>query len=173
MNSANEKRKRLSLSTQLAQDGNETREVISADLEVKVTKNTILLQIFNFVDLVLVNGSNDSGFFHYPVLRWDSHPILCLYFPQVSWVRHENSHILTAGRYKYTSDERFQPIHPENSNDWLLRIRRVQKSDQGRYECQINTKDHKSYPFNLKVVGKRTVLQETLDGWRSYLWFKS
>ena len=85
-----------------------------------------------------------------------------LYFPQVSWVRHENSHILTAGRYKYTSDERFQPIHPENSNDWLLRIRRVQKSDQGRYECQINTKDHKSYPFNLKVVGK-TLLQEPLD----------
>ena len=146
----------------------------SADLEVIVTKTTILLQIFNFVDLVLENGSNDSGFFHYHVLRWDSHPILCLYFPQVSWVRHENSHILTAGRYKYTSDERFQPIHPENSNDWLLRIRRVQKSDQGRYECQINTKDHKSYPFNLKVVGKRTVLlQETLDGWRSYLWFKS
>ena len=131
--------------------------------QVIVTKTTILLQIFNFVDPVLENGSNDSGFIHYPVLRWDSHPILCLYFPQVSWVRHENSHILTAGRYKYTSDERFQPIHPENSNDWLLRIRRVQKSDQGRYECQINTKDHKSYPFNLKVVGKNSFTRNT---WR-------
>ena len=162
MNSANEKKKKVILINSTGTYGSEIREVISADLEVIVTK-TRYLQIFNFVDLVLENGSNDSGFIHYPVLRWDSHPILCLYFPQVSWVRHENSHILTAGRYKYTSDERFQPIHPENSNDWLLRIRRVQKSDQGRYECQINTKDHKSYPFNLKVVGKNSFTRNT---WR-------
>ena len=73
---------------------------------------------------------------------------------QVSWVRHEGLHIIGAGRYTYTSDQRFQAIHPEDSNDWILRIRNVRSADQGRYECQINTKDHKSYPFNLKVVGR-------------------
>ena len=78
--------------------------------------------------------------------------LLCIF--QVSWVRHEGLHIIGAGRYTYTSDQRLQAIHPEDSNDWILRIRNVRSADQGRYECQINTKDHKRYPFNLKVVGK-------------------
>ena len=30
---------------------------------------------------------------------------------QVSWIRHQDTHLLTAGRYTYTSDERFRAIH--------------------------------------------------------------
>ena len=30
------------------------------------------------------------------------------YFPQVSWIRKRDLHILTAGIYTYTSDARFQ-----------------------------------------------------------------
>ena len=30
---------------------------------------------------------------------------------KVSWIRHKDTHLLTAGRYTYTSDERFRAIH--------------------------------------------------------------
>ena len=30
---------------------------------------------------------------------------------QVSWIRHKDTHLLTAGRYTYTSDERFRAVH--------------------------------------------------------------
>merc|ERR1719318_312303 len=29
----------------------------------------------------------------------------------VAWIKHKDNHLLTAGRYIYTSDKRFRPIH--------------------------------------------------------------
>ncbi|KAL2731895.1 cell adhesion molecule 2-like [Vespula squamosa] len=76
----------------------------------------------------------------------------------VSWVRHRDIHILTAGTYTYTSDQRFQALHQKtpNSNsewsEWTLCIKWAQERDQGVYECQISTIPAKSYKFQLNVV---------------------
>ncbi|KAI5722710.1 hypothetical protein M8J76_012428 [Diaphorina citri] len=57
----------------------------------------------------------------------------------VSWVRHRDIHLLTAGRYTYTSDQRFEALHTPHTEDWTLRIKYPQKKDNGIYECQIST----------------------------------
>ena len=49
--------------------------------------------------------------------------VMCL---QVSWLRHSDTHLLTAGRYTYTSDERFRAIHKVLSEDYILQIAPVQ-----------------------------------------------
>ena len=45
---------------------------------------------------------------------------------KVSWIRHQDTHLLTAGRYTYTSDERFRAVHKVLSEDYLLQIDPVQ-----------------------------------------------
>lgn len=91
--------------------------------------------------------------------------IICHYycelcFAKVSWVRHRDIHILTAGAYTYTSDQRFQALHRQNTghsnewSEWTLCIKWAQERDQGIYECQISTIPIKSYQFRLNVVGK-------------------
>jgi len=87
-------------------------------------------------------------------------PLLPTLFAKVSWVRHRDIHILTAGAYTYTSDQRFQALHRQNTghgnewSDWTLCIKWAQERDQGIYECQISTIPIKSYQFHLNVVGK-------------------
>lgn len=56
---------------------------------------------------------------------------------QVSWRR--NMQILTSGLLRFTSDERFQASHVGDSSDWVLEIHNVQASDEGAYECQVNS----------------------------------
>jgi len=70
----------------------------------------------------------------------------------VSWIRHKDTHLLTAGRYTYTSDERFQAIHKVLSEDYLLQIDPVQKSDSGLYECQISSTPVMSHVVHLDVT---------------------
>ena len=48
----------------------------------------------------------------------------------MSWIRHQDTHLLTAGRYTYTSDERFRAIHKVLSEDYLLQILPVQVRDE-------------------------------------------
>lgn len=55
----------------------------------------------------------------------------------VSWIR--NIQILTSGELRYTSDERFNPVFLPNKLDWVLEIRNVSESDEGPYECQVNS----------------------------------
>lgn len=81
-------------------------------------------------------------------------------FAKVSWVRYRDIHILTAGAYTYTSDQRFQALHRQNTgqnsewSEWTLCIKWAQKRDQGLYECQISTIPVKSHQFYLNVVSK-------------------
>ncbi|XP_046748918.1 peroxidasin-like [Diprion similis] len=76
----------------------------------------------------------------------------------VSWVRHRDIHILTAGVYTYTSDQRFQALPVQNSgqnsewSEWTLCIKWAQERDEGIYECQISTVPLKSHHFYLNVV---------------------
>ncbi|XP_013137586.1 PREDICTED: hemicentin-2-like [Papilio polytes] len=55
----------------------------------------------------------------------------------VSWVRRRDWHILSSGLLLYTNDERFQVLHGDGSDDWILQIKYVQKRDNGTYECQV------------------------------------
>nr|XP_031838628.1 zwei Ig domain protein zig-8-like isoform X2 [Nomia melanderi] len=70
----------------------------------------------------------------------------------VSWVRHRDIHLLTSGRYTYTSDQRFQAVHTPHSEEWILRIRYPQKRDSGIYECQISTTPPVGHFVQLTVV---------------------
>uniref|UniRef100_A0A1B6CV50 Ig-like domain-containing protein n=1 Tax=Clastoptera arizonana TaxID=38151 RepID=A0A1B6CV50_9HEMI len=70
----------------------------------------------------------------------------------VSWVRHRDIHLLTVGRYTYTSDQRFEAIHSPHTEDWTLRIRYPQRKDSGIYECQISTTPPVGHPIHLTVV---------------------
>ncbi|XP_017752170.1 PREDICTED: junctional adhesion molecule A-like [Eufriesea mexicana] len=70
----------------------------------------------------------------------------------VSWVRHRDIHLLTVGRYTYTSDQRFEAMHTPHTKEWTLTIRYPQKKDSGIYECQISTTPPIGYSVYLTVV---------------------
>jgi hypothetical protein len=40
----------------------------------------------------------------------------------VSWVRHRDIHLLTVGKFSYTSDNRFQCIHDIDAEEWILKV---------------------------------------------------
>lgn len=73
---------------------------------------------------------------------------------QVSWVRHRDVHLLTVGRYTYTSDQRFRAIHQPHSEDWTLQLKYPQHRDSGVYECQISSTPHISHFIHLTVIGR-------------------
>ncbi|XP_026316033.1 zwei Ig domain protein zig-8-like [Hyposmocoma kahamanoa] len=72
----------------------------------------------------------------------------------VSWIRKRDLHILTAGILTYTSDQRFQVIRPDKSENWTLQIKFPQERDAGIYECQVNTEPKISLAFQLNIVGE-------------------
>ncbi|XP_065566164.1 zwei Ig domain protein zig-8-like isoform X2 [Artemia franciscana] len=74
----------------------------------------------------------------------------------VSWIRHRDVHILTVGRYTYTSDQRFTALHHRHNDEWTLQIKYCQARDSGLYECQINTQPHRSLFVNLNVIEPST-----------------
>lgn len=94
---------------------------------------------------------------------------------QVSWVRHRDIHLLTVGRYTYTSDQRFRALHHPHSEDWMLQIKYPQHRDSGMfhkhtayilvivmlnelnlgiYECQVSTSTPMSHHIHLNVIGE-------------------
>ncbi|XP_065155538.1 zwei Ig domain protein zig-8-like isoform X2 [Atheta coriaria] len=70
----------------------------------------------------------------------------------VSWVRHRDVHLLTVGRYTYTSDQRFRAIHQPHTEDWILQIKYPQHRDSGIYECQVSSTPHLSHFIHLTVI---------------------
>ncbi|XP_063238206.1 zwei Ig domain protein zig-8-like [Bacillus rossius redtenbacheri] len=70
----------------------------------------------------------------------------------VSWIRHRDIHLLTAGRNTYTSDQRFQAIHSPQTEDWVLQVRYPQRRDSGVYECQVSTTPPIGVSMRLSVV---------------------
>jgi len=70
---------------------------------------------------------------------------------KVSWVRHRDVHILTAGEQTFTSDQRFSSKH-NTEDQWVLLIKYVQERDAGIYECQIPTQPPQSYPITLNII---------------------
>jgi len=76
----------------------------------------------------------------------------------VTWIRHRDTHLLTAGRYTYTSDQRFRAIHQVLSEDYLLEISTIKASDGGLYECQISTTPIMSHYVYLQVSDPQTTI---------------
>ncbi|XP_066937209.1 uncharacterized protein [Macrobrachium rosenbergii] len=72
----------------------------------------------------------------------------------VSWMRARDLHLLTVGRFTYTSDERFRAVHQPGSDDWLLKIHYAQERDAGAYECQVSTTPPLSTSVWLTVVAE-------------------
>ncbi|CAB0035504.1 unnamed protein product, partial [Trichogramma brassicae] len=79
----------------------------------------------------------------------------------VSWMRKRDMHILSVGILMYTSDLRFQVIHPEKSDNWTLQIKSPQKRDSGIYECQVSTepKMYLNYSLNVIVFSSTTIFK--------------
>ncbi|KAI4482769.1 hypothetical protein M0804_008622 [Polistes exclamans] len=79
-------------------------------------------------------------------------------FSLVSWVRHRDVHLLTVGRYTYTSDQRFEAQHYPHTEDWTLKIRYPQRKDTGIYECQISTTPPVGRTVHLTIVEPVTII---------------
>lgn len=79
--------------------------------------------------------------------------LTCIFCYQVSWMRKRDLHILTSSIHTYTGDGRFSVIHPENSEQWDLKVEFVQKRDAGIYECQVNTEPKINLAVQLNVEG--------------------
>lgn len=86
------------------------------------------------------------------------------FLPQVSWIRVGDLHILSVGKYKYSTDSRLSVIFNEPEQEWVLQIAGVTESDAGMYECQISTKPVLSFMVSMEVVGEapREVLSSSL-----------
>ena len=83
---------------------------------------------------------------------------------QISWIRHRDIHLLTVGRYTYTSDQRFSAHHIPLTHFWQLRIRAVTPRDEGFYECQVSTTPPRGHRIELRVVGEMGERFETVHG---------
>lgn len=88
--------------------------------------------------------------------------LMCYYiftsFRQVSWVRHRDIHLLTVGRYTYTSDQRFEALHSPHTEEWTLRIRYAQRKDSGIYEVNCNRLGRLAIYFILIVFDFRSLI---------------
>ncbi|XP_071636242.1 uncharacterized protein Dpr1 isoform X2 [Temnothorax longispinosus] len=78
-------------------------------------------------------------------------------------MRKRDMHILSAGILMYTSDLRFQVIHPDKSENWTLQIKSPQQRDSGVYECQVSTEPKMSLNYSLNVVEARARIIGTGD----------
>ncbi|KAK8745102.1 hypothetical protein OTU49_000459, partial [Cherax quadricarinatus] len=76
----------------------------------------------------------------------------------VSWVRHEDIHVLTVGRLTFTNDGRFEAMNKPGSDVWSLRIKYPQLRDSGKYECQVSTRPSRARVITLNVVEPRAVI---------------
>lgn len=69
----------------------------------------------------------------------------------MSWIRRRDYHILTSGLHTYSRDERFGVVRSEDSDDWALQIRFLQKRDEGAYECQVSFKRSHSQTKGISI----------------------
>ena len=75
---------------------------------------------------------------------------------QVVWRRAGVVHPLTIGLFTFVSDPRVTVRHNNTTDTWCLIINDVQLTDDGTYQCQINSKDDQTnfYNVHLHVVSK-------------------
>lgn len=69
----------------------------------------------------------------------------------VMWRKASDPHPWTIGTYTYVKDSSVSVSHVENSNEWNLLIKQVQKRHGGVYVCQVSTRDRISRQVLLRV----------------------
>ncbi|KOX71697.1 hypothetical protein WN51_03408 [Melipona quadrifasciata] len=112
-------------------------------------------QLFIFYSVLLFHESLPNACYHESVENLKLRKLFTEY--AVSWMRKRDMHILSAGILMYTSDLRFQVIHPDKSENWTLQIKSPQERDSGVYECQVSTEPKMSLNYSLNVVEERKV----------------
>uniref|UniRef100_A0A1S4GNM4 Ig-like domain-containing protein n=1 Tax=Anopheles gambiae TaxID=7165 RepID=A0A1S4GNM4_ANOGA len=122
---------------------------VSSTMMTTTTEESAALQpYFDFdVPRNITVTVGQTGFLHCRVERLGD--------KDVAWIRKRDIHILTTGASTYTSDQRFQVLHPEGSVNWTLQIKYPQVRDTGVYECQINTEPKMSLSYTLNVIELR------------------
>ncbi len=61
--------------------------------------------------------------------------------------------MLSVGKFKYTQDPRMGVEHEPHLQTWGVSISDVEFSDEGVYECQVNTEPIRRHRVFLDVVG--------------------
>ncbi|CAO1342682.1 unnamed protein product [Diamesa tonsa] len=79
----------------------------------------------------------------------------------ISWIK--DHQLLTVGLTTYSSDDRFIVEHTRHEGFWDLRIKPIQKEDQGVYKCQISTHPPQSIFIELKVVEAIAEISSSTD----------
>ncbi|KAK8737745.1 hypothetical protein OTU49_004221 [Cherax quadricarinatus] len=69
----------------------------------------------------------------------------------VTWMRQRDLHILTAGIFTYSADDRFTVVHAEDSKEWTLQVKFAMLRDSGVYECHVNSDPKISRQVVLRV----------------------
>ena len=70
----------------------------------------------------------------------------------VSWLRLPQLTVLTSGGSVFSSSPRVSVVHSPGSPDYNLQISGVERSDEGQYQCQLNTRPPTSRLVNLLVL---------------------
>ena len=76
----------------------------------------------------------------------------------VVWFRERDLHILTYDVYTYTSEDQFESLHSNDSDEWVLKIRHSQAKDSGTYACQVSSEPYISQDYRLNIIIPRTKL---------------
>ena len=70
----------------------------------------------------------------------------------VTWLRLPQLTVLTSGGSVFSSSPRVSVVHSLGSPDYNLQISEVERSDEGQYQCQLNTRTPTSRLVNLLVT---------------------
>lgn len=82
------------------------------------------------------------------------------FFSQISWIRSNDLQILTSGALSFTADYRYSSEYPNGGpNNWGLIIKNVRLTDNGQYECQINTEP--KIKINATLIVRENQLMDT------------
>lgn len=73
-------------------------------------------------------------------------------------MRKSDLHILTSENFVFSSDQRFEVIHHDDSDEWNLKLNYVTTNDSGYYECQLNTQPKIKLSVHLEVTGTSYLL---------------
>ncbi|KAJ9579729.1 hypothetical protein L9F63_004655 [Diploptera punctata] len=74
----------------------------------------------------------------------------------VVWLRERDLHILTYDVYTYTSEDQFESMHTNDSDEWVLKIRHSQAKDSGTYACQVSSEPYISQDYHLNIIIPKT-----------------
>jgi Immunoglobulin V-set domain./Immunoglobulin I-set domain. len=74
----------------------------------------------------------------------------------VVWLRERDLHILTYDVYTYTSEDQFESLHANDSDEWVLKIRHSQAKDSGTYACQVSSEPYISQDYHLNIIIPKT-----------------